>query len=415
VHHYRVQILRGDKVKYRGRDDHHDARYDSLRVYSPLFALKNQSRIMSKYTGIPVDEEYCTYSISIYKTLAYENEIRTNNPIIFACFGIVIFAFICVVFLLYDGKVQQRQVVVMDSALRSNAVVSSLFPSIVRDKILNEANINIAETDGTSTVIKDNTDLVKTPFSKRLSKGPASDENTTLFDGCDTTDNKNLLFILDSPPIADLYKETTVFFADIAGFTQWSSSRSPNDVFVLLETLYGSFDRLAHVHRIFKVETIGDSYVAVVGLPEKRKHHASAMVDFSRRVLIVLQEVLLALSTRLGCDIFNLNLRIGLNSGPTTAGVLRGEKSRFQLFGDTVNTAARMESNGFPGKIHCSESTAQCIVNDGNGSWLIKRDNLIEAKGKGLLQTYWIDCSTINTDNNEIKSSTSAGSCIIDV
>jgi hypothetical protein len=86
-----------------------------------------------------------------------------------------------------------------------------------------------------------------------------------------------------------------------------------------------------------------------------------------------------------------LALRFGLNSGPTTAGVLRGEKGRFQLFGDTVNTAARMESNSERNRIQVSQSTADLLIADGLQHWLTPRKDLVNAKGKGLLQTYWCE------------------------
>jgi class 3 adenylate cyclase len=101
-------------------------------------------------------------------------------------------------------------------------------------------------------------------------------------------------------PIADLYPETTVFFADIAGFTAWSSIRQPTQVFHLLETLYGAFDKIAKAHGVFKVETIGDSYVAVVGLPTPRKNHAIVLVRFAQDCLDKMRELTLDLETTLG-------------------------------------------------------------------------------------------------------------------
>ena len=145
-------------------------------------------------------------------------------------------------------------------------------------------------------------------------------------------------------PIAELFPDTTVFFADISGFTAWSSVREPAAVFTLLETLYGAFDKIAKKYGIFKVETIGDSYVAVCGLPEPNKNHAIAMGRFAFECLKVMKSKTRELEMTLGPGTADLNLRIGLHSGPTIAGVLRGEKARFQLFGDTVNTAARMVS-----------------------------------------------------------------------
>jgi class 3 adenylate cyclase len=101
-------------------------------------------------------------------------------------------------------------------------------------------------------------------------------------------------------PIAELYPETTVMFADIKGFTHWSADRQPTQVFHLLETLYGAFDALARTCGVFKVETIGDTYVAVVGLPTPRKQHAVIMVRFAKKCLIKMAEELRNLVDVLG-------------------------------------------------------------------------------------------------------------------
>jgi class 3 adenylate cyclase len=195
----------------------------------------------------------------------------------------------------------------------------------------------------------------------------------------------------DSRPIADLFPETTVMFADISGFTAWSSVREPAQVFTLLETLYGAFDAIAVRRGVFKVETIGDSYVAVAGLPEPRDDHAIVMVKFARDCRSQMAQLTRQLEKNLGPDTGDLQLRFGLNSGPVTAGVLRGQKSRFQLFGDTVNTAARMESTGTRSRIQVSETTAALIKAAGKAHWVKPRNELVMAKGKGKMQTYWIE------------------------
>ena len=104
-------------------------------------------------------------------------------------------------------------------------------------------------------------------------------------------------------------------------------------------------------------------------------------------------KVVQGLERILGPETGNLALRVGLHSGPVTAGVLRGEKSRFQLFGDTVNTASRMESTGQRDKIQCSQATADLITVGGKAEWLDQREDQVEAKGKGKLTTYWLDRS----------------------
>lgn len=184
-------------------------------------------------------------------------------------------------------------------------------------------------------------------------------------------------------------------FADIAGFTAWSSEREPSQVFKLLETLYHEFDTIATRLDVFKVETIGDCYVAVSGLPTPNKDHAKVMTRFAHEILLITSQLTQQLEAVLGPGTSDLGLRVGLHSGPVTAGVLRGAKSRFQLFGDTMNTASRMESTGKAGKIHVSDVTADLICKAGKHYWLTKREGTVSAKGKGELQVNEYSLSSV--------------------
>ena len=112
-------------------------------------------------------------------------------------------------------------------------------------------------------------------------------------------------------------------------------------------------------------------------------NHALLMVRFARDVLSKMTVTVQRLEKKLGPGTSSLAMRVGLHSGPVTAGVLRGEKARFQLFGDTVNTAARMESNGLREKIHVSQQTAELLKQLGKGHWVHTREDKIHAKGKG--------------------------------
>jgi hypothetical protein len=173
----------------------------------------------------------------------------TNEPIIFAGVSAVIFLFTSLVFVAYDIIVRRRQVKVMASANRTNEIVSSLFPESVRQRMYNQVN---------------STDVLSESLLRKRTMIPQAIHGIGLDD-----DN-----IFGTEPIADLFPHATVMFIDIAGFTAWSSEREPSQVFTLLESLYHAFDKVGQKLGIFKVETIGDSYVAVAGLPTPRKDHA---------------------------------------------------------------------------------------------------------------------------------------------
>jgi len=167
--------------------------------------------------------------------------------------------------------------------------------------------------------------------------------------------------------IADLFPHCMVMFADVAGFTVWSSTWDLAHVFVLLQTLYQVFDAIAKRHKVFKVETIGDSYAAVAGLPDPQPNHAVIMAwyvysptfsliwrheltnftqsyfRFTRDCIVRMKELMSDLKSSLGPKMADLTIWISMHSGPVTASALKGDRACFQLFGDTVNTAAHME------------------------------------------------------------------------
>jgi class 3 adenylate cyclase len=369
--------LDGNSSIYMGEGDFHDSAYDSTET--PIYFHDRDAEIRPST---------CQYSLHLYASKELEDAYHTSVPLILAVAIAATFTFMMFTFFTYDRFVRRRNDKIVSAAVRSRAIVSSLFPSNVRDRLYAEqsdpSNHRLLKDQGTKSRLKDY--LIDNSFFGR--EEIVEDDNDD--DG----------FMFKSRPIADLFPKTTVLFADICGFTAWSSSRDPSQVFTLLETIYKSFDEIAAKYGVYKVETIGDCYVAVCGLPEPCLKHAVVMVRFARECLLRMQIVAQRLEVVLGPDTGDLSMRFGLHSGPVTAGVLRGERSRFQLFGDTMNTAARMESNGKPNKIHVSQETADQLIAHGKKRWLSVRADKILAKGKGEMQTYWVSTGDASSNGS---------------
>jgi len=363
----------GSLATFLGQGDKHDTKYDHLKNTADISdRVSNLASVETlSYTRADLCVECISYEIDIYPSKITESKFSSNYPLIYAVIVGTIFIGTSTVFLLFDMFVRKRHQIVMDRTMRTTALVSSLFPEAVRDQLLSREDHIVPEGN------------------KKIGRGSIGGGASVTSEE-EEIENHSSTNIFSGKPIASKFPATTVFFADLAGFTKWSSTREPEHVFLLLENLYHEFDDVALRRGVFKVETIGDCYMAVTGLPEPQPDHAIIMAKFALTCLRKLEDVINRLTPELGEGTRDLALRVGLHSGHVTGGVLRGDKGRFQLFGDTVNTASRMESNGIKGRVHCSESTAIEIRKAGLEHWLTEREDKITAKGKGIMDTYWI-------------------------
>ncbi|HEY9833273.1 MAG TPA: adenylate/guanylate cyclase domain-containing protein [Stenomitos sp.] len=177
--------------------------------------------------------------------------------------------------------------------------------------------------------------------------------------------------------IADQFPEATVLFADVVGFTQLSSEISAAELVVLLNRLFSMFDQLAEQHGVEKIKTIGDAYMVVAGLPTPRSDHAQAIANLA----LDMQQAVAHFNVELNQS---LSIRIGINTGPVVAGVIGLKRFIYDLWGDTVNIASRMESQGIAGVIQVSEATYECLKQQ----YLFQKRGIIQIKGKGEMTTY---------------------------
>jgi adenylate cyclase len=177
--------------------------------------------------------------------------------------------------------------------------------------------------------------------------------------------------------IAEIYRATTVVFADIAGFTPWAQQTDPARVVGLLDALFTRFDELAAECGVEKIKTIGDSYMAVAGAPTARVDHADAGLSFGRGMLQAVEEWR-------SVNAVMLQLRVGLASGRVVGGVIGQRRILFDLWGDTVNMASRMEASGIPGRIQVAPSTWELLRELHSFE---KRDD-VDVKGLGSMTTY---------------------------
>jgi len=178
-------------------------------------------------------------------------------------------------------------------------------------------------------------------------------------------------------PIANRIENVTILFADIVNFTPLSARLTPDEVVELLDLIFSAFDRIIDKYKLEKIKTIGDAYMAAAGIPTPHDSPVTSVADAALEMQDVIQQI---------APEYNLQLRIGINTGAAVAGVIGEKKFIYDLWGDAVNTASRMESNGVPGKIQCTTPVRLNLEQ----KYCFETRGEIEVKGKGILVTHFL-------------------------
>ena len=375
--------LHHGSVVYKGEVDAYDP-YVRITGNASLL-LSDSLEVVYKY------EKECAYTVTVASAQATFQTGNSNAPLIFACCVAGVFAILVIAFIAYERWVQRKSNLIIQMVVKSNKVLSSLFPSMIRERLFK----NMDKSEDSEPTDAYGKLRAKYEEEKGIGKAKGTDGLNEFLHAYE--DGQLLRYDSNNEkPIADLFpvrvnhrfrrfphfrsthrcrQNCTVMFADLVGFTAWSSTREPSQVFFLLESVFSAFDKIAQRRRVFKVETIGDCYIAATGIPEPRKDHAVAMAKYAMECLTTMRTLCKDLEPTLGPDTADLNVRIGLHSGPVTAGILRGERTRFQLFGDTVNTASDMEQTSQRGRIHISPETADQLRVHGKEKWVVQREH----------------------------------------
>jgi adenylate cyclase len=177
--------------------------------------------------------------------------------------------------------------------------------------------------------------------------------------------------------IVDRFEAVSVMFADIVGFTTVASTTTPEELVTMLNEVFSTFDRMAEQHGLEKIKTIGDAYMVVAGVPQPIADHAIAIAHMALDMQAWVEDY----ARR---STFPLSIRIGIHSGSVVAGVIGTKKFIYDLWGDTVNTASRMESTGLPGRIQVSEATRVLLADQ----FEVEERGMVEIKGKGAMRTF---------------------------
>jgi class 3 adenylate cyclase len=352
---YRIS---GERATYVGAGDLHDPKFDSLVESRSISYLSSSSET---FAGAHIDYEYCPFTLNVYPSEETQQDYESYGPLIsIAALG-ALFLIATALLIVYD-KVQSQM---HKSDMQSIIVLERIFPQdgkegrqTLRNRVINKLRSSKLSNVGARR------GMASPHFRATLSTLP-----TEFGVGKDASDP---------------FSNATVMFADIGGLDEWSTNRDPEEKDTVLETVHRSLNFIAKRHGVFQVEMAGDCFIAVAGVEHSEDDHAVIIALFAsdcRKRMIKLFNTM---------NFEGLSMRFGVHSGHVQSGLYESHDSRFQLFGDTVDTTYQMLISGKSNKIHLSVETAELLNLAGKQEWISPRNDLVVVKGKGAMSTFWI-------------------------
>ena len=349
---YRID---GSHATFLGEGDLHDPTFDHMVDSTHMAYLID---VPGDFAGSHLDFEHCPFTLHIYPSDSFFQGYHSGGPAIVASTLVALFVVSIAIFLGYDRMNARRR----ERDSKSVVVLERMFPQSevkpsLRKRVL--SRLRWAK---------------KNPKYKPGAEPPHFKATIRALPGINGSEKMK-----DDP-----FSNATVMFVDVDGLESRTKNKEPEVKNSLLDTIHRSLNVIAKRHGIFQVEMAGDCFVAVTGMQNSEDDHAAIMAHFACDCRKRMVEVFKSIPAK------GLSLRFGIHSGHVQAGLYGNESSRFQLFGDTVDTTYQMLTNGKPNKIHISVETAELLNLAGKSHWISPRKDVVLVRGKGEMSTFWI-------------------------
>lgn len=349
---YRID---GPKAVYLGANDFHDASFDDLVESRSMSFFSATS---PDFIGSRLNFEPCPFSLRVYPSHILEDSLESNQAVLCASSILALFFISAAIFYIYDNISNNRKshddqsVVVLERMFAGDKKIE---PSL-KDRVMGTLNTGRPGSE------------------PKPSAGPANFKATI----------QSFPGFLGKNTQEDSLSDATILFADIYGLEAWSAGKDVDERANLLDVVYRTFTLVGKKSGIRQIEMTKDCFVAIRGPKHSETDHAEAVVRFACECRKRLAEAFKNKGAK------GLAMRFGIHSGHVQTGAFGDDNSKYQLFGDTVDTTYDMLSHSRPGKVHLSVETAELLNLEGRGDWLVPREDLVTVKGRGAMSTFWI-------------------------